>query len=173
MPLQHYDEQSELTDIELRYTNTQKSIPYTLQRLQQSPVFLETVKQLRIDGWKDWHILQAIFNGVMSWYASQSGANQDEKRLRKEGNILFRRLLHEGEAPDDPVIPPTYFTLDAMEAWLNAGVLTFLKQKGAVFRPRAYNPENMRKIVKKRYHYFELDTPHSSVFSLGNVNNLH
>lgn len=164
MPLEPYNEQSELEDIELRYTNVQRCIPYTLKRLQQSPLFLTTIEYLKSEEWKEWHILQAIFNGVMSWYAEQSGANQDVQRIRKEGETLLRRLLEKGESPQDTSIPPNYFTLEAMHTLLNIGIMTYLSTKGAVFGQRSYNPERMRTIVKDRYHYFELDVPHSPVF---------
>jgi hypothetical protein len=164
MPLETYNEQSELEDIELRYTNVQRTIPYTLKRLQQSPLFLSIVEQLKNEGWKEWHILQAIFNGVMSWHAEQSGANQDVQRLRNEGQVLFQRLFEQGESPHNSSIPPEYFTLETMHVLLNLGIMTFLTKKGAVFGQRGYDPERMRKIVRDRYHYFELDVPHSSVF---------
>jgi hypothetical protein len=164
MPLETYNEQSELEDIGLRYANVQRSIPYTLKHLQKSPLFLSIVEQLKSEGWKDWHILQAIFNGMMSWYAEQSGANQDVQRLRSEGQVLFKRLFEEGESPHDPSIPPEYFTLETMHVLLNTGMMTFLSKKGAVFGARGYDPERMRKIVRDRYHYFELDMPHPPVF---------
>ena len=165
MPLETYNEQSELEDIGLRYANVQRSIPYTLKRLQQSPLFLSIVEQLKNEGWKEWHILQAIFNGVMSWYAEQSGANQDVQKLRNEGQALFQRFFEKGESPSDHSIPPEYFTLETMHVLLNIGIMTFLSKKGAVFGQRGYDQDRMRQIVRDRYHYFELDVPHSPVFS--------
>ncbi len=165
MPLEPYDEQSELEDIELRYANVQHMIPYTLKRLQQTPIFLDNVELLKSEGWKEWHILQAVANGVMNWYAEQSGANQDIERIQDEGKVLFQRLFEKGESPKDPSIPQEYFTLEAMRIWLHAGLLTFLTKKGAVFGQRGYFPERLQTIARKRYHYFELDVPHSPIFS--------
>ena len=88
MPLEPYNELSELEDIKLRYTNVQHSISYTLMRLKQSPLFLAIVEQLKSEGWKEWHLLQAIFNGCMSWYAERSGANQDPKKTTQRGKYL-------------------------------------------------------------------------------------
>ncbi len=164
MPLESYNEQSELEDIQLRYDNVQRSIPYTLKRLQQSLLFLSIVDQLKSEGWKEWHILQAIFNGLMSWYAEQSGANQDVRRLEDQGKALFQRLFEVGESPHDPSIPPEYFTLEAMHTMLQVGIMTFLSKKGAVFGSRGYYPERMETIARNRYHYFELDVPHTPIF---------
>lgn len=164
MPLEPYNELSELEDIKLRYTNVQHSISYTLMRLKQSPLFLAIVEQLKSEGWKEWHLLQAIFNGLMSWYAERSGANQDIKRLHNEGNILFHRLLEVGESSHDPSIPPEYFTLKTMHTILQISIMTFLTNKGAAFGARSYNPERMETIARNRYHYFELDIPHTPIF---------
>jgi hypothetical protein len=164
MSLEPYNEQSELEDIKLRYTNVQHMIPYTLKRLQQSPIFLSIVERLKSEGWKEWHILQAIGNGVMNWYTERSGANHDIQRIQDEGKAVFQRLFEEGEAPHDPPIPLDYFTLEAMHVWLHTGLLTFLSIKGAVFGPRGYFPERLQTIAKNRYHYFELDVPHSPIF---------
>ncbi len=165
MPLEPYNEQSELEDIELRYANVQRMIPYTLKRLQQSPIFLSSVEQLKSEGWKEWHILQAIANGVVNWYTEQSGANQDITRIQDEGKVLFQRLFEKGESPQGPIIPLEYFTLEAMHIWLHTGLLTFLTKKGAAFGQRGYFPERLQSIARNRYHYFELDLPHSPIFS--------
>lgn len=163
MPLESYNEQSEHEDIELRYSNVSRALPHTLPHLQRSPSFLLLVKQLRSDGWKDWHILQAVFSGVVNWSTERLGTQQNQQR-DQEGDRIVRRLLKHGESLEDPLIPPTYFTAEMMEMLLNAGTATFLKKKGAVFRPRAYNFKILRELAQKRYQYLDLDVPHTPVF---------
>jgi len=163
MPLESYNEQSEREDIELRYANVLRALPRTLPHLQQSPSFLLLVKQLRSDGWKDWHILQAVFSGVVNWSTERVSAQQDRQR-DQEGDRIVRRLLKHGELSDDPLIPPTYFTAEMMEMLLNAGVATFLIKKGAILRPRTYNFHKLRELAQKRYQYLALDVPHVPVF---------
>jgi hypothetical protein len=163
MPLESYDEQSEREDIESRYANVLNTLPRTLPHLQQSPSFLLLVKQLRSNGWKDWHILQAVFNGVVNWTTQWLGTQTDRQR-DQEGDRIVRRLLKHGESPDDPLIPSSYFTIETMEMLLDVGVATFLKKKGAIFRPRAYNFQKLRQLAQKRYHYLDLDVPHKPLF---------
>lgn len=162
MPLESYDEQIEREDIELRYANVLRALPRTLPHLQRSPCFLLLVKRLRNDEWKDWHILQAVFNGVVSWFLEQLGVSQGQRRDQE--NRIVRQLLKDGESLDDPLIPPAYFTYETMELLLNAGITTFLAKKGAVFRPRAYNFQKLRKLAQRRYQYMHLDVPHTPLF---------
>jgi len=68
MPLDAYDEQLERKAIAGRYKNIAKAVPHTLERLRQSSTFLTMVEQLRNEGWKDWYILLAVFNGAMNWH---------------------------------------------------------------------------------------------------------
>ncbi len=164
MPLDAYDEKLELEAIAGRYKNIAKAVPYTLERLRQSSTFLSVVEQLRKEGWKDWHILLAVFNGVMNWRLEHADASRNVHRVQDNGRALFRKLSQEGESPLDPPIPVAYFTLEEMQMWLEFGMISFLKQKGAVFRQRGYNFEKMRRIVEKRYHYFDVDVAHAPIF---------
>jgi hypothetical protein len=114
MPLEPYNEEFEREQIKSRYLNTPKAIHYTLERLRQSPEFPKTLQRLRVEGWKDWHVLLAIFNGVLNWHIARAGANTDFQRTVKERDAVFRRLMKEGEAADDPPVPLEEFSFDAM-----------------------------------------------------------
>lgn len=165
MPLKQYDEQAELCDIAFRYENTLRSFPQTLRRLQQNPAFLSVVEQLHDAGWKDWHILQAIFNGAINWYMELVGADYDSPRIKDEAMSLYQRLRDEGERALQQPIPVTYFTFDMMKQLLDVGVASFLQNKGAAFRERSYNFEKLRRFAQMRYHYLKLDVPHDPIFS--------
>jgi len=80
------------------------------------------------------------------------------------GRVLYRRLSLVGESALDPPVPVEYFTLEEMQMWLEFSMISYLKQKGAVFRQRGYDFENMRRIVEKRYHHFDLNVPHAPIF---------
>jgi len=164
MPLESYDREHECEVIQRRYTNTLHAIPYTLERLQCSPAFLKTVHQLRAEGWKDWHILIAVLNGVINWRSERTGENRGPQQYLRRFNALFDHLMEHGESPDDPLVPPEYFTVDTMRQWLDASIVAMLKQKGGVLRPRGYDPKKLRRIAERRYHYFELDVPHQPLF---------
>ncbi len=172
MPLKRFDEQAELRDIAFRYENTLRSFPQTLQRLKQDPAFLSVVERLHDVGWKDWHILQAIFNGAINWYMEQVGAEYDSPRIREETMKLYQQLRDKGEGILQQPIPVTYFTFDMMNQLLDAGVLSFLDNKGAVFRDRPYNFEKLRRFAQMRYHYLDLDVPHDPVFSTRGSNDV-
>jgi hypothetical protein len=54
-----------------RYDVIQKLIPVTLRRLRKQKDFLDVVTYLRGRGWKDWHILSALFTSVMNFRCAQ------------------------------------------------------------------------------------------------------
>lgn len=164
MPLDPYDEQTELEDIAVRYDRVFACLPRTWPRLQQDVIFRNLTRRLRGEGWRDWHILQAVMNGVIGWRLERAGLNHDPETMRPADAAPARRFLEEGETADDPPVPLAYFTPTRMEMLLDAGVFTFLKRKGAIFRARHYNHERAHRIVAQRYHYFELDVPHAPLF---------
>lgn len=160
MPLETYDEQRELEEIARRYERCFASLPFTLPRLQGDAIFCNLVRRLRTEGWLDWHILQAVVNGVINWHLACMNADHDPEAMRTVGGPFTRRFLETGEAAGDTPIPLAYFDGHTVEMLLRMGILTFLKGKGAIFGQRGYDPEKLRRIVAERYHYFELDTPH-------------
>ena len=172
MPLKQYDEKAELDDIAFRYENTLHSFPQTLQRLDQDPAFLSVVERLHDADWKDWHILQAIFNGAINRYMEQVGVDYDSPKIRDEAMKLYEQLRDKGEGILQQPIPAAYFTFDMMKQLLDAGVVSFLDKKGAVFRDRPYNFEKLLRFAHIRYHYLELDIPHDPVFSTRGSNNV-
>ena len=172
MPLKSYNEQAELRDIVFRYENALRSFPQTLRRLQQDPAFLSVVEQLHDAGWKEWHILQAIFNGAINWCMVQEEVDYDSPKIRDEAMKLYEQLRDKGEGILQQPIPVTYFTFDMMKQLLDAGVLSFLDNKGAVSRYRPYNFEKLRRFAQIRYHYLELDVPHDPVFSTRGSNDI-
>lgn len=105
MPLDAYDEQLERKAIAGRYKNIAKAVPHMLERLRQSSTFLTMVEQLHNEGWKDWHILLAVFNGAMNWHLKHANAGRDDHRVQDAGRVLYRQLSHEGESALDPPVP--------------------------------------------------------------------
>jgi hypothetical protein len=172
MPLKPYDQPSMLRDIVFRYENARRSFPQTIRRLQQDSAFLSTVERLHDAGWKDWHIVQAIFNGAINWYAIQAGVDYHSPKIRDEAMKLYQELREKGEGILKPPIPVTYFTFDMMQLLLDVGVRSFLDGKGAIFRDRPYNFEKLRRFAQMRYHYLDLDVPHDPIFSTSGSNDI-
>ena len=103
MPLKLYDQTSMLRDIVFRYENARRSLPQTLRRLQQEPAFLSAVERLHDTGWKDWHIVQAIFNGAINCYAVQIGVDYNSPKIRDEAMKLYQELREKGEESLSPL----------------------------------------------------------------------
>lgn len=164
MPIRNFDKQHELELIGRRYANVVQAIPFTLGKLRDSQEFLEAVKSLRDEGWKDWQILQAICQIAIDWRVDGTAkldANKYDDATRK----VFAHLMDVGEKSNDPSPSLDRFSLDTMHQWLDVGVITFLKQNGCIFRPVPYHPERLKKIADKHFNYFGLDIPHQDPFS--------
>jgi hypothetical protein len=66
-----YDAGKSHEAIRNRYRNTLKGLTYTLPRLLKEENFRATVASLRKDGWKDWHILSAVFSIRLNFVVNQ------------------------------------------------------------------------------------------------------
>ncbi|GAB5491986.1 MAG: hypothetical protein Phog2KO_22010 [Phototrophicaceae bacterium] len=165
MPLKEFNEQEELEAIQRRYEIIQKSCHITLSRLNRNKRFNKVVSKLKDQGWKDWHILLAIHNGVVNWHVEKQGFNTNASTARRYTEQLNKRLYEKGEQSGDRKVPLNIFTLDNMKFWLSMAIRHYLfGMKGAVSRPRPYSDESLKTIVSKKYKYFELDVPHDSIF---------
>lgn len=161
MPLKPYNMDEELQAIQRRYERIPKEIPFTLERLKSSKDFQLTIQKLHTEeNWKDWHILLALFNAVLNWHVEVNNALQNAERARSITQVFNKR----GERMDDPPVPMYYFEVEKMKHWLNAAIALYIDGKGAEPRKRGYDFAKLRKIIEQRYHYFELDIPHDSIF---------
>ncbi len=165
MPFEKYDEGKELKAISRRYSAISSALPITLDRLRKSEFFLEVVEKLREnENWKDWHVLLAVYNAVINYHLKCQNADKDGEEVEAKANQIMQRFADIGESAEDPTIPLEYFTFDEMKRLLGLAILQFIVQKGGELRPRGYKPENIKRIVEKKYHYFELDIPHARIF---------
>ncbi len=164
MSLEQFNEERELEAIKRRYDLIPRSISYTLVRLRESTEFADVVKRLRVDKWKDWHILLAIHNGFLNWHIKLNGADKDAEKANAFTEMLVKRLWEVGETAEDLPVSIEYFSYDSMNNWLNIGIMHYLQQKGAEFGSRGYDLNKTRKIAEQKFKYLALDIEHSPLF---------
>jgi hypothetical protein len=88
-----FDEADALKQVENRYRRIQAEFPFTLQQLTKDAVFLGLVAELRQEGWKDWHILQAVAS------ARLNALINDEP----QSDSLARTIIESGEKEEYPL----------------------------------------------------------------------
>ncbi len=154
-----YDEEKSKRLIQSRYEAFPGLLRYTLPRLETNPQFVGTVRELREQGWKDWHILQAMANIRMNHVINATlprGASMDQ--FKKAGSILFTR----DEVDSDPAPPAELFTVSELKRALIMSQPSTLKGLGFTVSQRAPNFEGLDRFLS-RFNYWVDDVPHNGI----------
>jgi hypothetical protein len=122
-----YDAAKSKQEIENRYRTSTRLLKYTLPRLVKDANFRSVVQTLRADGWKDWHILLAVFgvrlNFVINNILPKTAGPEEYLRA-------YRSLAARDELETDPAPPPELFTIDQLRYSLRLSQLSTLKGMG-------------------------------------------
>jgi hypothetical protein len=148
-------EQSERV-IRRRYKLLEGQLKYTLPRLLGRPGFLTAAQELRHEGWKDWHILQAVGSIRLNYLLQQAAPHErDIHRLQ----LLSKELFERDELETDPVTPEDMFTTDALKKALVMTQLSTLKGLGFECPQQAPNFEGVDGLLR-RFNYWTDDVEH-------------
>ncbi|NMI60941.1 MULTISPECIES: hypothetical protein [unclassified Streptomyces] len=137
-----------------RYREFARMLPHTLARLNQEPEFQEVVARLHEEGWKDWHILQALANLVI---------NYRNKFTEETISQATPEVLFADEDPSWEVIPPETLTVDRLKEGLEFSYAATLRTWGLMPRSRM-RPEQFVSLLASRYNYWSSDVPHDDPF---------
>jgi hypothetical protein len=152
-----FDEHKSIGTIRERYRKLQPRIGKQVSLLQNDQRFRSLCAVYYNDGYKDWHILLAIYNCMMNWSISVSDTTYDPERIAEE----FKR---ESAKLDLPVFPPDQFTKDIMDFHFDIQPFTSLNSYG--FEPRrvGLKADVVRKFLRERMRHYDLDIPHMPLF---------
>lgn len=147
------DEEAELRCIN-RYAEFARMLPHTLARLNQEPTFQDVVAHLRREGWRDWHILQALANLVVNYRNKFT----EETIRQATPEVVFAQ-----EEASWEVIPPEIVTVDALKEGLEFSYAATLRTWGLM--PRGpMRPDQFAIMLESRYNYWSADAPHDDPF---------
>ncbi|MFI2715140.1 hypothetical protein ACH5AI_02175 [Streptomyces collinus] len=139
---------------ERRYESFARLLPHTLTMLNVDPTFQHTVTCLRNQGWKDWHILQALANQVLNYRHTFT----EETFGRISPDDLFA-----SEAPQDILIPAHLVTEDSLRTHLTYSFAATLKTWGLAPHGELI-PDDYLAVLENRYGYWTVDAPHEDPF---------
>lgn len=148
-----YDEAQMIQQINNRYARITKLFPFTLRQLSDASEFQRVVKTLRSEGWKDWHLLQAVASIRMNYLANNS---IDPDRT---GMAVF----HNGEAERDLLTPERLYDERSLRRSLQLSQMSALKNLGFTVKHMTPNLSGVDKLLR-RFKYWDLDVPHQDPF---------
>ncbi len=149
-----FDEADVLKQVENRYRRIQAEFPFTLQQLTKDAVFLGLVAELRQEGWKDWHILQAVAS------ARLNALINDEP----QSDSLARTIIESGEREEYPLTPSSVFTnKELLRRCLQMSQLQTVHGLGLELKQPTPNFAGVDRLLR-RFRYWDIDIPHEDPF---------
>ncbi|EKE11130.1 MAG: hypothetical protein ACD_15C00137G0027 [uncultured bacterium] len=148
--------------IEKRYKNSVIPIRLTLEKLNSDVNFKETVRKLRAEGWKDWHILMAISLIVVNYRVNSlpriPGTNFEQMTK------VFSEEMNKPESEESILVPVVEFGETEMKNLLAMSMTSTFKMIGLELKCPTLNREAIMEFARKRLRYFDDDIPHESFF---------
>ncbi len=156
-----YNHKVELKKIERRYKRSIIPIKQTLKQLNKQTEFLEIVKKLRNENWKDWHILMSLAQIAVNYRVNKLGFS-DFKKM----NDLFFTEMDKEESKESPSIPLSIFSEKAIRYSLFLSLISTLKILGLEVKAKTPNTNAINNFLSKRLNYWENDIKHDKIFNV-------
>lgn len=151
-----------MRQIRSRYLGLKGKFDVQLAVLRSDEDFLRRCEKLYSDGYKDWHILSAIFNRLLMLEGRKRGIDL----ATVDGRNAQVALLKESFTC---VFPPAEFDGPEWDMCFKMHALTCLHTYGFEERTRTVKPDAIVKFLRDRMRHFELDIPHAPMFSGADV----
>ena len=123
---------------------------------------MDLVAKLRVEGWKDWHLLTAVSNIVVNKRAVHRGLNLTTSYTQTDID-KFRAIMEEEECPDDPETPFESFTEDAMWFHLANAARATAGLMGLELRLHRFEPRLFLSVLGDRFNYWDDDVDHTPI----------
>lgn len=147
-----------------RYEFFATAMNRTLPRLQADPAFLAIVRELRAEGWLDWHILTAANGIALNVRLAARGLNTPEAMRDPRRRAESQRLAFEPETDDDPDGPLDLFTRDNLDQHRSLAMLSLVRHWNLEARQRTPDVAAIEELLAARYAYWTDDINHSDPF---------
>ena len=141
--------------LERRYNRPMHSLRFTLPRLQRSSQFRATVRELRSEGWLDWHILAAVASAAIN----ERNPLGDQRSLVVYAR-KFQNAMDRDEEETDPELPLSLFETSKIRAQIMIVMLSSVKMLGLTSHQSTPDLEAIKTFMAKRHRYLDDDIPH-------------
>ncbi len=146
--------------IRKRYERSIIPIFLTLQKLKNKPFFQEIVKKLRLEGWKDWHILMSIASITVNYRLNRLEIKDLDDRKKK-----FIEQMSFRETSESIPVPLIEYEETNLRNHLFMSMLSTLKIFDLEYKANILVKASIKEFLEKRYRYFSDDIPHEDFFS--------
>ena len=150
--LAEYDEAEEVEKVKNRYDRSIIPIRLTLVKLKESDQFKETVRNLRADGWKNWHILLAMLQVASNYRVRKIGYKNFE-----EMRGLFEKEVNREESSASIPVPLSEFSEKEIRMALELTLPSTLMHFGLELRTNPMDAKAVFDFLGHRTKYWEID----------------
>lgn len=157
-----YEQAIAQVQIRNRYEGFTRPIVHTLRRLRAEPAFLAVVATLRAEGWKDWHILSAIFHITVNFRISQRRIVLLSPDAEMEA---YQRLAHQHESLDALPVPLTEYTEAKLRQQLPLYLVTLTKTYDLELHQETPDIAALDDFFTYRYNFWTDDVEHNDPFT--------
>jgi len=155
----YYDKTKAEELIKARYTKSIPAIRLTLKRIVPTDHFQNLKNKLRNEGWKDWHILLALYNLVLNFRMNELGI-----RTVHDMNNFRQKFMQEEEKEESLIVPLYQINEENLKINLKLSMLGTLKGYGFSLEGKTINPEKITKYLAEKFNYWEDDVEHKPIF---------
>ena len=153
-----YSKQVSERVIRKRYKLLARQVIYTLPRLIGDAQFVDAVRKLRQEGWKDWHLLQAIAHIRLNYLVNTGITGTVGDKMFSNAKEIYER----DETESDGLVPNEMFTIAKLKFALRLSQLSTLKGLGFECHQRAPNFDSVNRFLN-RFNYWTDDVPHDNI----------
>src|SRR6266568_3637808 len=146
---------------EKRYRRFARPIERTVKRLASTSEFQVVVAALRADGWKDWHLLCAIFHITMNHRLSQRKIILSPEAEK----AAIQRWFSLPEPEDALVVPLSEYTEENLRLQMTIYMSAFAETYGLELHQTTPDFSALEDFLKHRYNFWSDDIDHNDPFA--------
>lgn len=146
-----------------RYEILPISIHHTVVDLVADSEVRELFRELRDEGWKDWHLLNVVTNLTINHRLTLRYGALTMDRARQMADAFHAEALR-AEQPDDPRVPVGQVTRQAMEEGVLLVAVSSLHRWDLTLHHGTTNSAAVMQVLAERYGFWTDDVPHPDPF---------
>jgi hypothetical protein len=161
-----YTRELALDAVRTRYERLPLPLRHTLPRLLADDRTCALFAELRAEGWKDWHLLNALANLVIN---ARVAANHGTPTWGTAASLKehFLGEVNRPEEPGDPSVAVDGVTRSALDENLKMSAISTVRTWGLEIHQPTVDPDAVLKVLGDRYGYWSDDVHHADFFPCG------
>jgi len=156
-----YNKEEATRQIKNRYKNAIKPVSLTLNRIRNEEWFKSMIRELKSEGYLDWHLLLAIMNKIVNYKTQiRLEDTSDPNEMKK----IFGEIAWKPEKSNYIEIPKDILIIEEIRTQLKITFSSFVKTWGLEFHNEKINPNMIREFLEKRFCIMRDDIMHEPLF---------